>query len=359
MSSRRDAYLKIVDEHWHTKTIELGPQGATFEESVQKLEEQHARFRAQLDALSQRELAIEVAQVFAEQDQHRPFNDLGSEADFEHFGKCSILSADEGAALLMGKDPRFVTTKAVLSFLGNSIFAHEYASRLDLIERAIAFGRLRATFTPLDLITWANEVKINVPADFIHHTFVRGEPIRYWHDYCLDLLSQTELLQAELEASRSQVDRLRKEIEARDQPSLGQWADEQDRASALNSDAEARNAALQAELQAVREVNASQQAMLQELQSKQRDAPKINPKAYYSAVVLATTGAIKGYGFDPSRERNKGAVEIADDARLLGFKMTDETALRVIREGIGFEGYSAPRMNKRKPKSAKPKPKPV
>ena len=87
-------------------------------------------------------------------------------------------------------------------FLGKSLFAFEFAKRLDLIERAVIWHELPEHFTPLEFLTWAHRYKLKVPDAFIECTFDRGEPIRYWHDLCAIYAGELKASQSELQATR-------------------------------------------------------------------------------------------------------------------------------------------------------------
>ena len=137
MTSQTEAFIDFLDAHWcETVTAEVG-QAPTFE-TIAKLQELRLDYLRQLYTMTPEELHAATIDVLLEQDRSRPFSQFGTEADFEHFGRCAFLSPHEAVALSFGKDPRVVTWEMVSPYLGASAFAYQFASRLDLVDRAIA-----------------------------------------------------------------------------------------------------------------------------------------------------------------------------------------------------------------------------
>lgn len=340
-------YIEMLDEHWCDQMAECvkdKPLAATPEDSIRKLQELHQQFRNHLAALSEPELASALGRAQAHEDRSRPFNAFGSEADFEHFGKASYLTTDEAAALSFGKDPRIVTTPSVLAFFGRSVFAFRYAARLDLIDRAVAFGRLGAKFTPLDFLTWAHEVKIEVPEGFIRHTFVRGEPIYYWHDQCHDLTSRLAGVKAQLTAALARVTKLEAEVAAQVQISFDQWVEKEARLAALKSEAANRDKSMKVELRKSKDEIAALRTQVDELKaaSSAADAQASTPKSQelggirrkYNMVAKLLYGLCnRHYGIIFAGPNAPNIEKVRTDLATVGIPVDDKTLRDHLRAG--------------------------
>lgn len=136
-----------------TSHEKFGPIAASPEESILKLEELRQAFLAELEESPKEHVDAMVFEALCEQDMARPFNGFATEADYGHFGRCVFLTAYEAVAVSMGKDPRSVPLEMVQPYVGSSMFANEFANRLDRLERAIYFGELQELFTPLQFLT--------------------------------------------------------------------------------------------------------------------------------------------------------------------------------------------------------------
>ena len=144
------------------------------------------------------------------------------------------------------------TRSMVEPYLGVSIFAYEYASRLGLVDRAVTWRELPQFFTPLEFLTWARKYKLPVPNAFIQCTFARGEPIQYWHDLCAILAEELNETQAELQATRYALASVQEESEEQAQRTFEEWLGAQAQIDRLLNDHKAlvtslRNALTRAE----------------------------------------------------------------------------------------------------------------
>lgn len=307
--------------------------------------------------MSVEELLATAADVMNEQDQARPFNRLGTDADYEHFGRCAFLTVAEAVALSLGKDPRFVDWHMIRPYLGSSIFAFEYAKRLDLIERAVIWEELPERFTPLEFLTWAHRYKLRVPEAFIRCTFDRGEPIQYWHDLCAAFADELTAMQTELRVTREELEEQLALSEEDAQRTFDEWLVAQNEIIQLTTDHEEHVATLKDEIARLetRHTALTDQTPAKPVEAIQDDL--ISPGALKSLLTITITAAIGGYGYDPRSNKSRIPQEIADDAQRIGLRMTNETVLKYLKEASTLQGLVLPETAHRKPKSAKPKPK--
>lgn len=343
--------IDFLEQHWWSKV----PQPAEpREQAVQTLLNLH---RAYLDGLREMppdELAREVRQALMEQDLARPFNKFGTDADYEHFGRCAYLTVDEAVALSLGKDPNYVSWTTVRPYLGESLFAEQYAKRLDLVDRAISWGELPKLFTPLDFLTWAHQYKVDVPDAFINCTFDRGEPIKYWHDLCAEIEAELEATRTVLEAQHEALERFEVDRELAEQRSFDEWLAAQDELDRLTIDHAKKEASLQEQLVRAQTLIAD---LEQQILNQRGTNKPLGTTERNSLLTIAIAAAVDGYGYDPQGKRNTAPQDIANKATELGLRMTDETVLKYLKEAAKLPGFVAPDMGRRKPKSAKRKPK--
>ena len=94
MTSAATELIDFLDQHWcrvMTACAERNPLGPTPEESLDALQKLRQEFLQKLHHMSLEQLTERVIKVADEQDRERPFNRLGTDADYEHFGRCAYL----------------------------------------------------------------------------------------------------------------------------------------------------------------------------------------------------------------------------------------------------------------------------
>jgi hypothetical protein len=352
--------LDFLDDHWcnvmwaHSQAHPLGP---TPEECLQKLKELRERFLDELYEMPPEFVANLVMETLHEQDRARPFHAFGTQADFAHYGRCAFLTAIEAVPLSLGKDPSVVTFELVRPYLGASLFANDYAKRLDLIERAILFGELEPRFTPLEFLTWAHKYKLPVPAAFVQQTFVRGEPIQYWHELCEALRARLLETEAALECSLIAKAALEAAFNFQTQETFEEWIEKDNEATRLRNVNQDLVALLYAE-------RAEADSKLSELQKEvdnfaaQNDNSDALPTSERkSLLTMVAAMAVDVYGYDPMATKSPTPALIAGAALRIGLKTTDDTARKYLTEARSLKGFTAPDMVRTKPKSGRSKPK--
>ncbi len=335
------------------------PFGSTPEESLSKLEELRQAFLNDIAAMPTEKVEAFALEILNEQDQARAFHGFGTEADYEHFGRCAYLTASEAVPLSMGKHPWIVNWEMVQPFVANSLFANAYAGRLDLIERAIGWGELRQRFTPLEFLTWAHKYKLKVPDAFIECTFDRGEPIQYWHDLCVAYAEKLAATQTELQATREALVSLHEAHEEEEQKTFEEWLDAQDQLNQANGEHEVQLTSLRDALVRAESQNAYLLEQINAKPSEPVEDDVLSTTARKSLLTIAIAAAVDGFGYDPKSNYTKAPADIASAAQRLGLRMTNETVLKYLKEAATINGFNAPDMNRRKPKSANQKPKSV
>ncbi len=350
--------IDFLNQHWWSKVQrpDLRPAD-THEQAIHTLLNLHRAYLDGLHAMPPEELAREVLEALTEQDLERPFNKFGTDADYEHYGRCAFLTVDEAVALSLGKDPRYVDWSTVEPYLGNSLFAQRYADLLDLVDRAIIWDELPERFSPLQFLTWAHQYKVVVPDGFISCTFDRGEPIKYWHDLCAEIQSELEATLSVLEAHREALESVELERERDEQRTFEGWLAAEVDIDRLRTEHEHQTASLQKQLgDAQTLIAALKQQVIDQRIAPVHEKP-VTTTGRNSLLTIAIAAAVDGHGYDPNGKRNSAAREIADSATKLGLKMTGETVLKYLKEAAELENFVAPDMVQRKPKSAKRKPK--
>ena len=354
--------IDFLDDHWcsvMTAQAVQHPFGHTPEETLQILVELRQTFLDDLSKMRPEQVLATAHEVMIEQDQARPFNRFGTEADFEHFGRCAFLSVVEAVALSLGKDPNFVTWDLVRPYLGKSLFALEFAKRLDLVERAVIWQELPEFFTPLDFLTWAHKYKLSVPDAFIKCTFARGEPIQYWHDLCAAYAVELSATRNELQATRDALANLQKEChecEEEGQRTFEEWLTAQEQIAGLKVMHEEGIASLR---DALAQATSNNSALLEQTKSKLAEAIQddaIGTTERKSLLTIVIASAVGGYGYDPKSNKSPAATEIASEAQRLGLKTSDDTVRKYLKEAATISGFVVPEMIARKPKSVRQKP---
>lgn len=351
--------IEFLEQHWQVKQGGARARSGRLtddaaDEALQKLEELRRAYLAELSRMSQEDLWHAAIDAMKEQDNLRPFNQFGSEADFDHFGRFAFLTVDEAVALSLGKNPRMVTWSTVKCYLGRSAFAYDYRDRLELVERAVIWGELPERFTPLQFLTWAHKYRVAVPEAFIECTIVRGEPIQYWHEVCEVLAEELDTAKAELQDCQVALAAEQEARVAETQRTFDDWLRAQEQFDQLRAEHDAQ---LRSHEEGFKRA-AEEVAALREQLAKPAEASEkcFGTAERNSLLALVATAAVDAYCFDPARQRSTAAKDWADAAAGLGFQITDETVLKYMRLGTQLPSFDASGIPRRKPKSAKLKP---
>lgn len=83
------------------------------------------------------------------------FNQPSAMADYEYWLDLDFWTADEAAALSIGRDPTVVNAQSMLGPLRSSPVRLKYRNRFDAVSAAITIGRLPEHFEPKLFIAWA------------------------------------------------------------------------------------------------------------------------------------------------------------------------------------------------------------
>lgn len=344
MTNQLHELIDFLDGHWcstHTAGAARDASGNLTEHALRKLQNLREEFLSELRGKTTEELGGLVFEVLQEQDKSRPFNNVGTDADYEHFGRCAYLKPDEAAALSLGKDPRHVGWSMVSDYFGASPFAFNYASRLDLIERAVQWGELSNRFTPVEFYHWTCQYQVPVPDDFVQLALIRGEPIEYWHYRCEALTTKLEEVHLELEAQRAENARLLKEVADHEQIRFDDWLVSFDAASQQSERHQAELGAVQEQLEQAKAENTGLRNKLNQTQTCE-EPERLTTTERKSLLIIAIASAVDGLGYDPTAKKSPTAKDIADAAHGLGLKISDDTVRKYLQEAAKLNGFTPP-----------------
>ncbi|MEI9417466.1 hypothetical protein [Mesorhizobium sp. Cs1321R2N1] len=120
------------------------------------------------------------------------FSQPTATADFAYWLPMPAWSIDEAVALSFGKDPRVVSTHALVR-IHRSLFRPAYEARTEQVRRAVTIGQLTDPIRPAEFSAWAKDVGIDVD--------------KAVSDFCY---SKTDRLRDELADMTAEAERLRK-----------------------------------------------------------------------------------------------------------------------------------------------------
>lgn len=99
---------------------------------------------------------------------HRQFfEEPQTNAEFAYWAKMPDWSVEEIAALSLGKDPRFVSSKKFVHGTRGTEFSAIYRSQLKLAQSHRASGRLGRRTCPVQVIEWAEAYDFLLPNDLV------------------------------------------------------------------------------------------------------------------------------------------------------------------------------------------------
>ncbi|MDZ4150748.1 hypothetical protein [Methylicorpusculum sp.] len=171
-------------------------------EQKAKIEEFKATLRNmdknELLTLHKRSLAIEAEQALQrtlQEERDRFYNQPAANADYVHWSKAAHWTVDEAVALSFGKDPDFVTWKKIEPLKEKSAFAKAFSKRRDLALRATRWKKFHDLIPPVTFVSWAKEIKIDLPQELICEVEKIGGLCINWHE-------QYQKLKAEIAANK-------------------------------------------------------------------------------------------------------------------------------------------------------------
>jgi BMFP domain-containing protein YqiC len=353
MSNQRQEIIQFLSENWEKLKEGVASAGAKSQppsnlEFLTQLVQLRSGYVAELEALTNEQLLSAFGLTLTELEKARPFHQPGTEADFEHFGRCAYLTVAEAVTLSLGKDPRVVNWEMVQPYLGISPFAQDFADRLDLVERSVRWGELSQAFPPLTFLTWAHRFKIEVPQEFVRCTFVRGEPIRYWHDLCIEQNTMIAGLREQITCLQQTASR---DIAAAEQKNIDDWLGSLDEIENLEKFYRDELALLQQELAAARSANEALQNKLEALEAD--DKTELSRSERKSLLTIVIASAVDCYGHDPSDGRSAAPGTIASAANRIGLSITDDTVRKYLKEAKSLKGFDASIAFRKKPNSGR------
>ncbi len=283
--------------------------------------ERVSKLRAEFSQLDDDELfqmesawcADEIKQKAAKaeaEEAARPFNALGSAADFDHWSRCSYWTIEEAVALTLGREPSRATLKLVTTFAQFSPFAKIYLRLHDLVRRAVAAQQLTEPTYLGPYIAWARRLEIDIAPGLLAAVEARGVEVRDWKSLFDGLLPLHEKAKAE-------IDSLTRSL-----------AVSTDQLTRIEASANQRIQMQEAELQALHRT-------LHEL----HQAPKAKPRASSAAarergsmLKLIAGLVVAAYGAKPVRKRSEIPAELASDLEKAGVPLDVDTVRKYLKE---------------------------
>ena len=307
-------------------------------ENFAELSEAAGAYRRELAALPKDELeglvsaqldaVLRIARDKAEkEEQQRSFNQPWAKADFDHWAKMSYWTIDEAVALSLGKNPKSADWKYIQPIIGISPFAAEFAAKRELLLRAKKMGQLWESTIPSVFLAWAERMRFSVPAEMVSALKALGIQIADWKSLfdqrkgTIDQLQQkvVEKKADRLAAIKDHSATITKMGNQRSELAAGYSSliDQKDNFIALKD-----------------ERIASLEARLNDLETAPLAKPEkpLGAKERDSLLKLVIGMAVKGYGYNPRAAKNAATKEIADDLRLLGLSLDEDTIRKYLVE---------------------------
>jgi len=125
--------------------------------------------------------------MYEEQEAARPYNQQDAQADFEYLAKQAYWRPLEIAAILMGKNPKVVTSDSLKEFRNCSPksaipkFVNEYDELMEHVLRAVRSEELEADQNPpRSVLDWADARGHEYPKELAKAVAKWGKPIKDW-----------------------------------------------------------------------------------------------------------------------------------------------------------------------------------
>lgn len=127
----------------------------------------------------------------------RIYNQKQAAADFVHWSKAAHWTIDEALALSFGKEPELVNWKKIEPYKNKSPFVKAYAKRRELATRAIHAKKLSDPVMPVVFISWAKELRIELPSELLVELENVGNTAIDWQIEWIELKARYDELQTQ------------------------------------------------------------------------------------------------------------------------------------------------------------------
>lgn len=132
-----------------------------------------------------------------------PFNRVTAIADLGHWCRMETWTLDEGVALSLGRDPRFVDFDKIYPYRISSCLAKEYIERLDVVERASVSLKLAENSKPRDFLEYLDEEHLKYPR--VLEVYLKIESKKYLTERIQLLEKEQDQLREELSIARARL----------------------------------------------------------------------------------------------------------------------------------------------------------
>lgn len=159
-------------------------------------------YRASLDKLGGEDLQdlylAELKKKHNEDDLDRFFSKRSAAADFDYWTKMAHWTLEEAVALSLGKSPQVVNKQSLSGIPSwTSPFVREFASTMELAQRATQWGKLFDPVMPVLFVRWAQETEIPLPEELVEKVLRRAGSGTDWKKEYEELCSKhNELMES-------------------------------------------------------------------------------------------------------------------------------------------------------------------
>lgn len=240
-------------------------------------------------------------------------------ADVVHWARQPYWTAEEVAALSLGKSPDYLNQTMCENRVAHQPFCALYMKRLETVWRHMQVGRLDQTVAPQSAVEWLISVRLHYPVDLEQAVGLLGHGIVDWNAEYWSLAERANELDTQLTELRGQHFEVLRE---RDEQ-LAEWQDFGRDAAEFMRKQHERISAQSEEIEQLRNTLSHVQTELKSEKLGTRE------RSTYEKIILAA--AIGGYGFEPADGPSDVPKQIQDDGARVGIEVTDETISKKLR----------------------------
>jgi hypothetical protein len=219
-----------------------------------------------------------------------------SQQDYEHWLHMPYWWADEGLALMFGKDPEALDWKVLRHLEGYSEFVDNFARARERFFQDRRAGIIPFFLPPHLFIAWATDAGFDLPA-----------PLRRFARRTAELRNYLRQLDARHVSNEA--------------PSRGQHHSDRGQSESPSRFSDDRTAGNLSEPSGAPFLESSSRAMHVELSTKER--------ATVLKIILGM--AVVGYRYNPKASRTSVTKEIADDIHSVGLTIDEDTVRKYLR----------------------------
>lgn len=291
-----------------------------------KRAQERAAYKSQLEKKTTEEIDTLVKSErtleFEEKEADHLFNQsyaVATHLTYDHWSKAAYWTIEEAIALLLERNPKFLTFKSVQNDKKHSRIGIQFRELHDLATRAKEFGQLSNKNIPGFFVAWARRNRITMPTLLMDELDKHGVQVADWKSGYETENSRANELVTQLENER---EKYTKELQSHT-AFLDELKDRQ------NSVIRRHEQEMANKDEAIKHIS---NELKEAINSREFTDKPLSSRERISLLKLLIGMAVEQYGYNHTGARNQATKQIKDDLEVHGVGVSENTILKWLRE---------------------------